>query len=135
MPNPDTLDREEYTKIMLAAHGCIVGLKAIGQLGEDDAELIADAACEWAAKWPNSEGYDAERKKWDADWSKRNDVRSGWSALQFHADRLMPGYLAEWALDEATCQFDNDGPAPRRSSLRDRFLFPANAQPGRAAAT
>ena len=40
-------------KIMLAAHGCIVGLKAIGQLGEDDAELIADAACEWAAKWPD----------------------------------------------------------------------------------
>ena len=79
---------------------------------------------------PISEGYDAERKKWDADWSKRNDVRSGWSALQFHADRLMPGYLAEWALDEATCQFDNDGPAPRGDWLRDRFLFPADCATG-----
>ena len=99
MGHPVCFDRDAWTSATLSVRGCIVDLEAAGRLDEGDEERIADAACEWSARWDGGEtDFDAEREKWDRDWSKRTP-RGGWDTLQKHAERLIPGYTADFRPD------------------------------------
>ena len=93
MDHPSEFSRDDWTSVMLAVRGCIVALDA----GTEDAERIADAAIAWSAKHDTSDGEDAEREKWDRDWSKRQAF-GGWTTLLRHAKHLAPAYVKRLAL-------------------------------------
>ena len=100
LPNPITTDRQTWTAVMLAAKGCIDGLAAQGNLTNADEEAIRNAACRWAARWPDADGIEAEIQKWEGDWSTRDAPLAGWGSLErFAADRI-PGYRHEQAATE-----------------------------------
>ena len=85
MDHPPEFSRDDWTSVMLAVRGCIVALDA----GTEDEARIADAAIAWSAKHHTSEGEDAEREKWDRDWSKRQAF-GGWTTLLRHARTPRP---------------------------------------------
>lgn len=90
MPNPPEVGRDEYISICLAVQGTIRGGLALDVLDEEDADEIMDAAAAWAARWegPTPGDFEAERQKWDDDWSKRDNDVSGWRNLVSQARRL-----------------------------------------------
>jgi hypothetical protein len=90
MPNPAECGRDDYIAICLAVQGTIRGGVATDVLTDDDADAIMDAAAEWAARWEGAtpSDFEAERTKWDSDWSRRDTDVSGWRQLIGHARRL-----------------------------------------------
>lgn len=90
MPNPPETTRGEYIAVNLSVQGAIRGGLATGVLDEADADEIMDAAADWSARWegPNPGTISAEREKWDADWSQRDNDISGWNTLLRYAGRL-----------------------------------------------
>lgn len=93
LPNPLDFDYDQYVAVMLGAAGCIQGLAARNQLGDDDAASIGEAAVAWAVRWEGGgRGEAYERSKWADDWSKRDDPKAGWPSLQLVAATLIPGY-------------------------------------------
>ncbi len=112
LPNPATTDRQTWIAVMLAAKGCIDGLEARGELGDDDEDAIRDAACEWAAKWPHAEGVDDELAKWDADWSTRGAALAGWGSLERLASTHILGWRTARAIDEFEEIHDSDESDP-----------------------
>lgn len=109
LPNPASVGRDVYLKVLLGAKGCIMGLRAAGKLGDDDAERIGDAAVGWAARWPDSPGAEVEREKWADDISRRDAPLAGWHSLESVACALIP----EYRLYQAQAEFgpcDADAP-------------------------
>ena len=88
MPNPADTTRDDYTAVNLAVQGCIRSLEALGKL--DDATPIYDAAAEWSSRWDsaNASDFEAERARWDDDWSKRDRDISGWRHVLGLAQKL-----------------------------------------------
>ncbi len=113
LPNPANTDRATWIAVMLGAKGCIDGLEARGDLTDNGAESIRDAACRWAARWPHAEGLEAELDKWNADWSTRDSPLAGWGSLDRLAADKIPGWRAARAADE----FDEISDEPERAHL------------------
>ena len=93
MPNPESADRDVYLRVMLAARGC----------GDD--EDIAEAAVQWACRWPGSPGYDVEMEKWERDFATRDAPLAGWPNLLAAAARLgvdVSGYRVASATEFGT---------------------------------
>jgi hypothetical protein len=121
MPNPDDLGRDDYACVMLAAAGCF-------HAAEDDAECIAEAAVQWAARWSGSHGEDAEQEKWHTDWSRRNGGLAGWPQLLRHAAKLGVD-VSDFQATEFEAEAE---PAlrPAGQRMRERFVFPAGCATG-----
>lgn len=100
LPNPITTDRAQYLEVGFAAKGCTDGLEAVDRLADGDADAIRHAWVQWACRWPESPGEDAEAAKWDNDLSTRDRPLAGWSTLERHAARAIPGYGAERAAED-----------------------------------
>ncbi len=96
MPNELGTTRDEWIAIGLAAKGCVDAFAEAGQ--EDGAETIREAWVGWSGRWPGHGGED-DGDKWDTDFDTRQSI-TGWSHLQRHAERLIPGYRDECAAEE-----------------------------------
>ncbi len=90
LPNPESVTRDGYTAVCLAVQGCIRGLEALGRIEPADADDIRDAAARWAARWESDRAgdFEAERKRWDDDWSTRDRDTSGWRQLLAFGERV-----------------------------------------------
>ena len=89
-PTPADCERDTYVALMLAVQGCIRGLAALGATSPEDLEQCAWAACEWATRWdhPHAPTLADARRKWDDDFSTRDNDLSGWRQLLGVAYRL-----------------------------------------------
>lgn len=133
LPNPASNSRDVWVDVMLAATGCVFALEA----AEQSSDGIAAAACEWAARWPGSLGYDAEMSKWESDWSRRDRPLAGWRNLCRRGCADIPGYAVEQAVAEFAAvplppePLVRDCPPPVRGhTMRERFVFPADCETG-----
>ena len=77
MPNPASIERDQYVTVMFAASGCIRALYELDRLGPDDTDLIAQAAIGWAERWEGvsvKEGP-SEAEKWESDFARNPATR------------------------------------------------------------
>ena len=96
---PGRCNRDTYVAATHAARGCIMALTEAGTIGDDDEALICDAAVDWALRWELYKGTD-ELEKWERDFGTATVRTVGWTALQWHAKRLIPEYAEEIAEEE-----------------------------------
>ncbi len=119
LPNPADADRDLYVRVMLGARGVIQGLESIGQLGDDGAAAIGDAAVSWAERWEGGAAAN-EQEKWERDWSIRDAPLAGWQSLESVASKLIPGYRLERAAAEFNAELPPPSPtAPARRANSD----------------
>lgn len=85
MPNPAETSRDDYVALNLAVQGCIRALD-----DPDSESGIMDAAADWSSRWdsPRAASFQAERDRWDGDWSLRDNDIAGWRHVVGHAARL-----------------------------------------------
>lgn len=92
MPNPAETSRDDYTALNLAVQGCLRALDDPDAESDPEgtANAIMDAAAEWSARWdsPRAASFQAERDRWENDWSIRDNDISGWRHVLGHAARL-----------------------------------------------
>jgi hypothetical protein len=111
MPNPESVTRDDYTAVNLAVQGCIRSLEALNR--DVDPSAVYDAAAEWSARWDSADAsdYEAERVRWDEDWSTRDRDISGWRHLLGMAQRFGADVSA-FTLAAATAEFGALPPEP-----------------------
>jgi hypothetical protein len=126
MPNPIDVDRETYTRVMLATAGCVAALLEAGTLGDDGEEQIAEAAIGWAQRWPNC--TTDEREKWDCDWRTQGSESAGWQWLQREAAKLTAGPAAQIAGSALPSLTNTVGSIADDQPLLDRAAPQGNAQ-------
>ncbi|HBK06390.1 MAG TPA: hypothetical protein DDZ81_11075 [Acetobacteraceae bacterium] len=127
MPNPAETTRDEYTSVNLAIQGCVRALEALNRL--DDPTPIYDAAAEWSARWDSADAGDfqAERARWDDDWSTRDRDVSGWRHLLSMAGKLGAD-VAAFRLADVAAEFGALPDEPETpGAARPAALTPARA--------
>jgi hypothetical protein len=117
MPNPASVDRGLYLRILFAIAGCRAGLAAVRgeplSLGED--QQIGNAAAVWAASWAGGGmGWKAEYDKWNDDIARPRPLYTGWRQLAGYAQAVGAPQeaLREIAMRAAQDAFSGE-PAPR----------------------